>query len=113
MFVKIKTNSHFTVKFVEEATVYFLSIRVGDKASILVPMFDEVAIFVSRTHLGSYITNQLYNKAVTPSAAHNGLKRVRNRPKSCPKIKVGRYGELLYRWVEHQKRDKKLIETYA
>ena len=57
--------------------------------------------------------NQLYSKTVTSSAAQNGEKRVRNGPKIHPKIKVGKYEKLLYRWIEHPKRDKKRIETYA
>ena len=73
------------------------------KSLFLFPMF----------HCHAHITNQLYSKVVTSSVAVDGAKRVRNGPKNCPKIIVGKYGKLWYRWIEHYKRDKKTHTNYV
>ena len=49
-------------------------------------MFDEVASFVSRTHLGFiHHESAVYSKAITSSAAENGGKTVPKQVQKLPK----------------------------
>ena len=57
-------------------------------------MFDEVRFLFPAIHCHVHITNQLYSKIVTLSAAENGEKWGPKRAQKLPQNQVGKYEKL-------------------
>ena len=57
-------------------------------------MFDEVRFLFPAIHCHAHITNQLYSKTVTSSAAENGEKWGPKRAQKLPQNQVGKYEKL-------------------